>query len=213
MGTMTLTTSPRRLPSAVAATRTGDVMGDTARARALRRWYGSYHAELDGHHPLEDDLWFPILAERVPTFAEDTDRIELEHHLMDDALRCVELPFDRFVDSDASSGAKAGAHDAAYELSSLLNVYLGFEDADILPQYLRRFTPEEYAEVEAQARRLLEVRRLPSTVPWILTAATPAKRTHILGSGPLALKLLWYAGRRNARLSTRALGPTTQGVA
>jgi hypothetical protein len=33
-------------------------------------------------------------------------------------------------------------------------------------------------------------------------------------SAPLALKLLWYAGRRrHARLSTRALGPTTQGVA
>jgi hypothetical protein len=90
MDTMTLTASPRRLPSAVAATRTGDVMGDTARA---------------------------------------------------------------------------------------------------------------------------EVRRLPFMVPWVLAAATPAERTHIPGSGALAVKLLWYAGRRrHARLSTRALGPTTGGV-
>ena len=191
MDTMTLTASPRRLPSAVAATRTGDVVGDTARARALRRWYGSYHAEQDGHHALEDDLWFPILAERVPTFAEHTDRIELEHHLLDDSLRCVELPFDRFVDSDASPGASA-----------------------ILTLYLRHFTPEEYAEVETRARRLLEVRRLPFTVPWIPAAATPAERTHIRGSGALALKLLCCAGRRrHARLSPRALGPTTRGVA
>lgn len=56
----------------------------------------------------------------------------------------------------------------------------------------------------------------PSTVA---AAVTPAERTHILGSAPPALRLLWDAGRRRIavgvldRLSTRALGPTTRGVA
>jgi hypothetical protein len=70
-------------------------------------------------------------------------------------------------------------------------------------------------------------RRLPSTV----AAARTVDVTEVDGSGdtavraldrvtvelpaaPLALKLLWYAGhRRHARLSTRALGPATRGVA
>jgi Hemerythrin HHE cation binding domain len=204
----------RRDGARLAAALTGLRVGDTARARALRRWYGRYHAELDGHHTLEDHLWFPVLAARVPTFAEHTDRIEWEHHLLDDALRGVELALDRLVDSDASPDARGDSQDAARELSSLLDVHLGFEDADILPLYVRHFTPEDYAEVEAMARRLLEVRRLPFTVPWILAAATPAERTHVLDSAPLALKLIWYAGRRrHARLSARALGPVTQEVA
>jgi hypothetical protein len=51
-------------------------------------------------------------------------------------------------------------------------------------------------------------------VPWIVGAATPAERSRILDSAPLALKLVWYASRRrHARLSARALGPATKGVA
>jgi len=189
-------------------------VGDIARARALRRWYGGYRGELDGHHMLEDELWFPVLAERVPTFAEHSDRIEREHHLLDDALRGVGTALDRLVDSHAAGEARRDAHDAACELSSMLDLHLGFEDADVLPLYVRHFTEDEYAEVEARARRMLEVRRLPYAVSWILGATTPAERSRILGSAPLALKLVWYASRRrHARLSARALGPASRGVA
>jgi hypothetical protein len=40
------------------------------------------------------------------------------------------------------------------------------------------------------------------------------ERTYLLRSAPLVLKLIWYAGRRrHARLSARAFGPATRGVA
>jgi hypothetical protein len=150
----------------------------------------------------------------VPTFAEHTDRIEREHHLLDDALRGVGTALDRLVASEAAAGARRDAHDAACELSSLLDLHLGFEDDDVLPLYVRHFTEDEYAEVEARARKLLELRRLPFGVPWVVGATTPAERGRILESAPLALKLVWYASRRHhARLSARALGPATQGVA
>jgi Hemerythrin HHE cation binding domain len=204
----------RRDGARLAAALDGLGEGDTARARGLRRWYGGYHGELHGHHALEDHLWFPVLAERVPTFAEHTDRIEREHHLLDDALRGVETALDRLVDSEATGAARQDAHDAACELSSLLDLHLGFEDADILPLYVRHFSEDEYAEVEREARRMIEARRLPFAVPWLLGATTPAERTRLLGHAPVALKLVWYATRRrHARLSARALGPATQGVA
>lgn len=204
----------RRDGARLAAATAGLGVGDTARAEALRRWYAGYHGELDGHHTLEDHLWFPVLAERVPTFAEHTDRIEREHHLLDDALRGVAVALDRLVDSEASAGARAAAHDATCELSDLLDLHLGFEDADVLPLYLRHFTEDEYAEVELRARKLLELRRLPFGVPWVMGATTPAERTRLLDRAPLALKLVWYASRRrHARLSARALGPATTGVA
>jgi hypothetical protein len=203
----------RRDGARLAAALDGLGEGDTPRARGLRRWYGGYHGELHGHHALEDHLWFPVLAERVPTFAEHTDRIEREHHLLDDALRGVETALDRLVDSEATGAARQDAHDAACELSSLLDLHLGFEDADILPLYVRHFSDDEYAEVEREARRMIEARRLPFAVPWMLGAATPAERSRVLGSAPLALRLVWYAGRgRHARLSARALGPATPGV-
>ena len=155
-----------------------------------------------------------MLAERVPTFAEHTGRIAREHQLLDDALRGVDAALDRLVEDEAARAARRDARDAACELSSLLDLHLGFEDADILPLYVRHFTEDEYAEVEARARKLLEVRRLPFGVPWIMGATTPSERSRVLDSAPLALKLVWYASRRrHARLSARALGPTTEGVA
>lgn len=189
-------------------------VADTARARAIRRWYGGFHAELDGHHTVEDRVWFPALAGRVPTFAEHTDRLAREHQMLDDAQRGVALALDRLVETEAAAGARAAAHERACALSSLLEGHLEFEDADILPLYLRHFTKEEYDEIEARARRLVAVRRLSFAVPWMLDAATPGERRRLLGHAPMAAKVLWYAGRRrHARLSARALGPTTEGVA
>jgi hypothetical protein len=188
--------------------------GDTARARALRRWYGGYHAELDMHHMLEDHLWFPVLAERVPTYAEHADRIEREHHLLDDALRGVAVALDRVVGSEAATPARRDAHAAACELTSLVDLHVGFEDADILPLFVRHFTEDEYREIEARARTLLELRRLPFAMSWLMNAAAPGERTRMLARAPMALKLVWFASRgRYARLSARALGPASRGVA
>jgi hypothetical protein len=204
----------RRDGARLATALTGLGAGDTARARALRRWYDGYHGELDGHHALEDHLWFPALAERVPTFAEHADRIEREHHLLDDALRGVAVALDRVVESEAATPARRVAHDAACELTSLLDLHLDFEDADILPLFLRHFTEDEYGEIEARARTLVELRRLPFGVPWVMNAATPAERTRLLARAPLTWKLVWYASRgRHARLSARAFGPADRGVA
>ena len=205
-----LRTDGARLATATA----GLGAGDTARARALRRWYRGFEADLTGHHSMEDYLWFPVLAERVPTFAQHAERIDREHHLIDDAVAGARAALAHLVDDEASDPARRTAHDAARELSSLLDVHLGFEDTDVLPLYLRHFTDDEYAEVERRAGRFLEVRHLPFTVPQLLGAATPAERQRILGRAPLAMKLVWYASRRrHARLSARALGPAAQGVA
>lgn len=189
-------------------------VADTARARAIRRWYGGFRAELDGHRTVEDHVLFPVLAERVPTFAEHTDRLAREHQMLADAQRGVALALDRLVETEAAGTARTAAHEAACELSSLLDSHIGFEDADILPLYLRHFTEDEYREVEDRARELVDARRLPFAVPWMLDAATPDERRRLLARAPLAVKVLWYAGRRrHARLSARALGPTMEGVA
>ncbi|MGH2392158.1 MAG: hypothetical protein ACRDGH_01490, partial [Candidatus Limnocylindria bacterium] len=123
------------------------------------------------------DLGLPLISVR-------RDRIDREHHLIDDAVARARAALAHLVDDEASDPARRAPHDAACELSTLLDVHLGFEDADVLPLYLRHFTEDEYAEVEGRARRLLEVRRLPFTVPWLLGATTPAERERILGRAP-----------------------------
>jgi Hemerythrin HHE cation binding domain len=187
--------------------------GDSARARALRRWYGDFQAELTRHHRIEDDIWFPVVAERVPTFGEHVDRVDREHHLLEDALTGAGAALDRLAAEGGAPGARGPARDAACELAELVDAHLGFEDADILPLIVRHFTEDELVEVERRTRRALEARRLPFTVPWMLGAATPPERDRVLGRAPVALKVLWLASRRrHTRLSARALGPAPAGA-
>jgi hypothetical protein len=205
-----LRTDAARLAAAAARLRAGD----TARAPALQRWYRSFEADLTGHHRMEDLLWFPVLAERVPTFAQHADRLDRDHRLVDDAVAVTRAAFARLVDDEASEPARRDAHAAACDLSGLLDEHLGFEDADVLPLFLRHFTEDEYTEVERRVARFIDVRNLPFSVSQLLGAATPAERERILGRAPVAMKLVWYASRRHhARLSARAFGPTIRGVA
>lgn len=196
---------------ATAASGLGD--GATGRARHLRRWYGAYRAELEGHHELEDQLWFPVLADRVPTFGEHSERIAREHHLLDHAVAGLGHALDRLSD-DAGPSSRGDASDAARELRDLLDAHLGFEDDDIVPLYLRHFTADDFVDVERRTRKMLDKRRAPFAVPWIMGAADAEERIRVLERAPLAFKLLWYAGRgRHTRLTTRALGPALQEVA
>lgn len=198
----------RRDAARLARTVAGLGDGDATRARALRRWYGHYHAEVTGHHHVEDEIWFPVLAERVPTYGQHADRLDREHHLLEDGLVGVQAALDDLVSEEGSARARGPARHAACELSELLDLHLGFEDADIMPLYLRHFTEDEFVEVERRTRRTIAARRLPFAVPWMLGAATPPERARVLGQAPLALKVLWYASRRrHAGLSERAFGP------
>ncbi|HET6952138.1 MAG TPA: hemerythrin domain-containing protein [Acidimicrobiales bacterium] len=203
----------RRDAARLAAAAAGLQGGDARRARALRTWYGEYRAQLAAHHSLEDELWFPALAEHVPTFDRHAGRLAREHAALDDASDRLTAALDRLAATGAGPEAVGPARDAAGELSALLDGHLRFEDGDILPLYLRHFTRDEYAEIERRSRKRLDLRRTPFAVPWILGAATPDERARLLATAPRAFTLLWFATRhRQARLSARALGPDMQEV-
>lgn len=175
--------------------------GDRRRAAALSRWYRGYRAELTDHHRIEDEVFFPVLAARVPSFAAHRPRIDAEHHMLEDAIDAVGAAL------DGLAGDRDRAVAATRELSDLLDRHLGFEDADVVPLYVRHFGADEYAEVNERALKLVSKVNLLFAVPWAMEAATEAERARVLGEVPLAFRLLWYASRRrHARLAERALG-------
>lgn len=180
------------------------------RAAALSRWYRGLRTELIAHHSVEDELFFPVLAERVPSFAAHGERIEADHHQLDVTLGDVATALDALAAVDgplAGTEARARAQASTRELSQLLDRHLGFEDADVLPLYLRHFTPDEYGEINERAMEMASKASLVFTIPWAMEAATADERARMLGEAPLAFRLLWYASRgRYARLSRRALG-------
>lgn len=206
-----------RLARAVATLGPAGGTDERSRLTALSRWYRGYRAELAEHHLVEDELFFPVLAERVPSFAAHAERIERDHHLLDRALDDVGAALAGLAALDrppAGTEAHADAVAATRELHRLLENHLGFEDADVLPLYVRHFGAEEYAELSERAMKRVSKPTLVFTIPWAMAAATDDERARMLDEAPLAFRLLWYASRRRYhRLAGRALGTHTRTAA
>jgi hemerythrin-like domain-containing protein len=59
--------------------------GDTHQAAGLGRAFGAIVGLIHDHHWTEDDVMYPFLLERVPTFERDAIRLEDDHVELDEA--------------------------------------------------------------------------------------------------------------------------------
>jgi hypothetical protein len=193
----------------------------TGRAFAARRWLRGFCAELHEHHTVEDTIFYPALVERVPTVAEPLGRVDVDHQRLDAVVAEIDRLVGTIVDGDATPATCAAARRAADELTELLIDHLDLEDADLLPLFVRHFTPAEYEELTQQAMKQGKLADLAYAVPWIMDHATPEERSRILADAPLPLRLIWIATRRRyARMVANAFAgipapprPASAGVA
>jgi hypothetical protein len=201
-----LRTDAGRLADAVArATPTGD-----RHLRALARWYGHYRAGVHEHHHTEDTIFFPALVERVPVFDRHLGRIDAEHTRLSDVVDALADSLDGLAEAGAAgrwASAHAEAIERAHELHHVMAVHLDFEDADVLPLYVRHFGAEEYDDLGERALKQVAPRELPFTIPWVMGHADAGERDVLYAGAPLAFKVLWFASRRaHARSTAVALG-------
>ena len=172
---------------------------DHRRARALARWYGGYAGEVRCHHHIEDALLFPALRARVSTYPDHAVRIDRDH---DDVDRMLDQLADAF-----DQGDRTRITSLAHALRDHLDAHLAYEDAELVPLFIRHFTGAEFDELNARAVRLTPPKQLLFTAPWLLDQLDPAERAQMLASVPRAVRLLWRCVRgRYARLTTRAFG-------
>jgi hemerythrin-like domain-containing protein len=198
-----LRVAPRRMAAAASSL----VAGDRTRATALQRYWHGYAGEVLVHHTVEDDIFFPKLAERVAVPADHLARVEVDHHHLDELMDRCRAAFGRLAASpDALAAAEAAA--ALVELADHMDEHLAFEDSDLLPLFERHFTEEEYRALHEAALKLVGLgRQAAFTVPFVMHWATPAEQQVLIGDAPLPFRLLWRATRRShARLAARALG-------
>jgi hemerythrin-like domain-containing protein len=204
----------RRGSSQLATAIAGLTEADVGRAQDVR-WYsdGLIH-ELHAHHTIEDDLFFPTLAERVPAFAEYESTLADDHDHLTEVMAAL---------AGAVSGIAEGrnweihhpvAVEQSAELAGLLDRHLGLEDDDVLPLFERHFTAEEYHQLDQQAVKRTGLRQLLFTVPWAVTTADADAAAHALQHGPVVLRIIWRVTRRRyLRRAARALGAEVMAVA
>ncbi|WP_040493452.1 hemerythrin domain-containing protein [Ilumatobacter nonamiensis] len=179
-----------------------------ARARAVRDWYRGYHDELVAHHRIEDTIFFPALAERVPTYAEHHPTLHDDHERLDDLVGLVAPALDRLAATGPTSDSdRDRAIEVVTALRDLMSSHLDFEDREVLPLFERHFDAEEYGDFQTQARRSVSLKKAFFFAPWLMASLEPAAAASLLQTAPLPLKLIHRAARRRyARLTALAFG-------
>jgi hypothetical protein len=164
-----------RLPRAVA--RAAAIDGWTA----LRRWFDRFEEAIVHHHQREDDIVWPELVSRDPSFAVELDRLAADHHALDEAMAAVRGALAR-QDADA-------AHGAAGALAELLHDHLAREEAAAFPAIAAAFTADEYAEVERRLSKGGSLRQLAFEAPWVLDSLPADRAAALLATIPLVLRI------------------------
>ena len=187
---------------AVAVGSTGRL--DRRRAIALDRYWKGYAGELHAHHTIEDEIFMPALAERVPTVAAHVGRVDADHHELDLLIEAGHAAFGAL--RAGSTGDDAS--EVMCALDRLMREHLDFEDDDIVPLFARHFDQDEYDALHARAIKVVGIgRQAFFTVPFFARWIDTATWARMYDSAPLPLKVIYRATRRrHDRLTLVALG-------
>jgi hypothetical protein len=181
--------------------------GDRRRAQALSQWFAGFDAELHHHHMVEDEIFFPALVARVPTYLESSGpEIEADHERLDQLLAALRGSLARLAGDGEWAVSRGEAYALASELAALLHRHLGLEDQDVLPLYCRHFTAEEYQALHDEAAKTMALRQAWFTVPWLMTHLDAKRRVEVFEEAPGIMRLVWRLSRRGyARRAALAL--------
>jgi hemerythrin-like domain-containing protein len=177
---------------------------DWRRIDAFARYWKGYAGEVLAHHTIEDDVFFPALAERSPVAAELIARTDADHHHLDELMEAINAAVAHMVRGEGPGELPA----LLGQLAVHMDEHLDFEDDDVIPLFLRHFTGEEYAALEEQAMKSLGLgAQAAYTVPFLVYWTDPLEAAEMLAAAPLPFRILHrLTRRRHARLAATTLG-------
>jgi Hemerythrin HHE cation binding domain len=163
-----------------------------ARLGPLVRWARGFGHELHLHHPLEDNLFFPALAERVPGVVGVLDGLEADHETVARLLEEWGPAAEGLTDTTVPfAEARSRMLEMAITLRDLLSRHLDVEDDEVWPLFSIHYTAEEYEALHARAVKYLPKTGLGFSVPWNVFAQDEAIRARMIDTAPLALRVLF----------------------
>ncbi len=175
---------------------------------ALQRWVAGYCQELRNHHQIEDTIFFPALAARVPSYADYAKVLDDDHHQLETLVEQIDVTVEQLTGAtEPQEQQLATALMRAVELRDLMSAHLDVEDREILPMFERHFEAPEYEAMDVRARRSVSMKHAMFFVPWFMTSARPDDAAALMRKAPPPLKAIdRITRRRYARLVERGLG-------
>jgi hemerythrin-like domain-containing protein len=167
--------------------------GDTHQAAALGRAFGAIVGLIHDHHWTEDDVMYPFLLERVPTFESDAIRLEDDHVELDAAMARINARF-RLLAHQVSArlwqDTRGYLLDEAAAFDRVLVDHLDREEAVVVPPFESLLSEADQHTLQKEEAKLSTYRHMRMAVPWVLANATPEEEASLRATAPRLLGVI-----------------------
>lgn len=145
---------------------------------------------LHHHHESEDSLLYPVLIERVPEQAANTEKVEHEHQLVAGSIDAVSTACTAWRRRPSVETAEALAF-ALIALNDTLQEHLDDEERDVVPLAAVTLTQAEWDALGAHSRAQIPRNRMPIAFGMLLEPLDEADRAYMKGQLPAPARLLY----------------------
>lgn len=171
--------------------------GDTERAGTVGGYLGEVLWLLSAHHNAEDELLYPLLAERAPDAGELFARMEAQHGAVHTHLETAQRAAERWAAS-ASAEDAAELEAASNALFDVLAGHLTEEEVEVLPIASRRMTQAEWGALPGHT-----LAHYTGSTVWIpfglvLEAMPEDFAARVLANVPPPVAAMWFGAGGDA---------------
>jgi hemerythrin-like domain-containing protein len=171
--------------------------GDTERAGRLAAYLGDVLWLIHAHHEGEDELLYPLLAQRAPQHQELFRRMEAQHAAVSSSLEAAEGAVGRFGTSGSETDGRAMG-EVCQSLLANMAEHLIDEELEVLPIASRLISPVEWGAMPAHALSRYGGDRVWLPFGLALEAMPDDIRENLLSQLPLPVSGMWLGGGADA---------------
>jgi hemerythrin-like domain-containing protein len=180
--------------------------GDTERTELVKNFYANVIAFLAVHHEGEDELLYPLLKERAPEQRELIERVNAQHHDVEDLVAKSRAALNAWNSTDAAAQEHAAATLA--QLGDRLTEHLDDEEVEMLPLCAEHISLPEWGALPAHAMQNFDGDKIWLILGLIRARFTQAQRDDMLAHMPPPAVEMWTGfGEQAYNDLTAQIGP------
>lgn len=164
--------------------------GDTGSAAALGSAFGAIVRLIHDHHWTEDDVMYPFLLQRAPSFESDAIRLEDDHVELDAAMARINARF-RLLAHQLNQAlwqdTRSHLVDEARKFKEVLVGHLDREESAVIPALESTLSDADHAALRKEESKLATYQHMRIAIPWVLANSSPEEQAALRNTAPRLL--------------------------
>jgi hemerythrin-like domain-containing protein len=174
------------------------------RAHTIREYVRLLFAAITHHHEGEDELVWPVIADRVPDPVAMA-QLTIDHQQLDPLFDEVLIAAERLTVEPTSRLAADELAGWMRRLATGLDAHIALEEQIVFPVLREQVSVEEYERLEERVRKGSSLADMAFVVPWMAGVATDEQREHALAKAGRPFRVLLAVTRRGYARRERAV--------